>query len=351
MTSSLRVACRLAALLLLAPCVGLRVAAAQSCVADCDGDREVAVNELISCVNLAIDPLLATPCAACDPSGDDQVGINELIAGVNNALSGCVSLDLPDLEPVTVRLSSTTPACINDTSEIQLGLEVCVANRGSVASGPFVIALLGEEFQRVAALAANTEACFVGPFEPFDLDVLVDADEQVAESDESNNFATFFVPQPTPPAFCTATPTVTDTPSETETSSATVTATETPSATATASGTVTPPATTTATGTVTPPATTTATVTVTPPATFTATDTATPVPTATQTLAPTDTATSVPSATPTAVATDTATPTDTTSPSATATATGSATPTQSDTPSSSPTDTDTPTATPTGTPE
>jgi len=56
------------------------------CVGDCNGDLEVAINELITCVNIALDTSPVSACPACDADLDGTVAINELIAGVNIAL-------------------------------------------------------------------------------------------------------------------------------------------------------------------------------------------------------------------------------------------------------------------------
>jgi hypothetical protein len=211
---------------LLAP---LAVSQAQTCPADCSGDNQVVVNELIACVGIVLQGGPSSACPACDGNDDGAVAINELIAGVNSALDGCTPRDLADLEPVSARFRSTTPSCINDTSEIALTLEVCVANRGTVASGPFDLHVLGEPFARIPGLAIDEQTCLEGPYVPFSIDVLVDASEEVQESDERDNLRSFNIAQPTPPPFCTATPTVTPTADVTDT--ATETPTETPTAT------------------------------------------------------------------------------------------------------------------------
>ncbi len=59
------------------------------CVGDCSGDEEVAINELITCVNIALGNADVSTCPACDANDDGEVAINELIMAVNNALEGC----------------------------------------------------------------------------------------------------------------------------------------------------------------------------------------------------------------------------------------------------------------------
>jgi hypothetical protein len=60
-----------------------------TCVGDCDGDRRVAINELIRGVTIALGSAAADTCLAMDSSGDGSVAINELISAVNRALDGC----------------------------------------------------------------------------------------------------------------------------------------------------------------------------------------------------------------------------------------------------------------------
>jgi hypothetical protein len=59
------------------------------CVGDCNGNREVAVNELITGVNIALDQAPLSACPSFDASGDGGVAVNELISAVSNALNGC----------------------------------------------------------------------------------------------------------------------------------------------------------------------------------------------------------------------------------------------------------------------
>ncbi|MEO8603122.1 MAG: hypothetical protein ABI629_11155 [bacterium] len=69
--------------------VDLGLPAPPSCPGDCNGDSEVAINELIVGVNIALGTSPLSTCPAFDSSGDGSVTINELIAAVNAALTGC----------------------------------------------------------------------------------------------------------------------------------------------------------------------------------------------------------------------------------------------------------------------
>ena len=60
-----------------------------ACVADCDGDGVVAVNEVIRGVNIALGNQDVSECPAADADGDGMVTISELIAAVNDVIAGC----------------------------------------------------------------------------------------------------------------------------------------------------------------------------------------------------------------------------------------------------------------------
>jgi hypothetical protein len=62
---------------------------ASECVGDCNGNGQVAINELIQGVNIALGRAEVDQCRSLDRNMDDNVAINELIAAVNNALKGC----------------------------------------------------------------------------------------------------------------------------------------------------------------------------------------------------------------------------------------------------------------------
>jgi hypothetical protein len=60
-----------------------------ACAADCNGDGEVLVNEVILGVNIALDNRPLSACPAADRDGDGVVVIGEIILAVNNVISGC----------------------------------------------------------------------------------------------------------------------------------------------------------------------------------------------------------------------------------------------------------------------
>jgi hypothetical protein len=59
------------------------------CVGDCDGDGQVAVNELVIGVAIAGATLPLDVCAAFDTDNDGQLTIDELVTGVGNGIRGC----------------------------------------------------------------------------------------------------------------------------------------------------------------------------------------------------------------------------------------------------------------------
>lgn len=59
------------------------------CPGDCDGGGTVAINELVTGVNIALGNAAVGTCPAFDLDGSGGVMINELIAAVNSALNGC----------------------------------------------------------------------------------------------------------------------------------------------------------------------------------------------------------------------------------------------------------------------
>ncbi|MGD9762283.1 MAG: hypothetical protein AB7V27_01020 [Candidatus Binatia bacterium] len=60
-----------------------------SCVGDCSGNGMVAINELITGVNIALGSADISSCPSFDMNGNGGVEVNELVAAVNNALNGC----------------------------------------------------------------------------------------------------------------------------------------------------------------------------------------------------------------------------------------------------------------------
>jgi len=118
--------------------------AAAQCTGDCNGDRLVAINELITGVTIALGSAPVSSCPSFDINGDGSVAINELIAAVNNALAGCPLGGTPTSTPTptgptsvpTATATPTTPiggTCGNGDIEVERG-ETC--DDGNRDEGP-----------------------------------------------------------------------------------------------------------------------------------------------------------------------------------------------------------------------
>jgi len=59
------------------------------CTGDCNGDGQVAVNELIVMVNISLEQQPTSNCPIADKNGDGAVTITEIITAVNYALTQC----------------------------------------------------------------------------------------------------------------------------------------------------------------------------------------------------------------------------------------------------------------------
>ncbi len=63
----------------------------QFCVGDCDGNRRVAIDELVGMLGVALGGTPADGCNAGDVDRDGRITIDELLAAVRNALAGCTA--------------------------------------------------------------------------------------------------------------------------------------------------------------------------------------------------------------------------------------------------------------------
>ncbi|MBX3023523.1 hypothetical protein KF840_01295 [bacterium] len=88
-----------------------------TCVGDCNCDQDVAINELLVGVNIALGLAPLEACPAFDvvdrrarPMPDGEVAINELIRGVQSALMGCAGAaaiaHVGEQGPVTLKIGS-----------------------------------------------------------------------------------------------------------------------------------------------------------------------------------------------------------------------------------------------------
>ena len=68
-----------------------RLNAGSPCIADCNGDAAIAIDELIRLVLLALGTATSAPCPGADPTTARCVSINEIVLAVKQALTGCTS--------------------------------------------------------------------------------------------------------------------------------------------------------------------------------------------------------------------------------------------------------------------
>ena len=78
------------------------------CVGDCSGSGAVAINDLITMVNIALGTSDLAACRAGDADNSDTITINEIISAVNNALSGCPPE--PTNSPAPTATATSTPS-------------------------------------------------------------------------------------------------------------------------------------------------------------------------------------------------------------------------------------------------
>jgi len=71
------------------------VSAALACVGDCNGDGVVAIDDLLTMVNVALGKADVAQCLSADAEGTGNITISTVIQGVNSALNGCASQASP----------------------------------------------------------------------------------------------------------------------------------------------------------------------------------------------------------------------------------------------------------------
>jgi hypothetical protein len=59
------------------------------CVGDCDRNRQVTVDKILTMVNIALGNADVGTCSAADGNHDGEVTVDEILTAVNNALNGC----------------------------------------------------------------------------------------------------------------------------------------------------------------------------------------------------------------------------------------------------------------------
>ena len=86
LSCSMRMAVR-ALLLIAAATMRSEAAGAQACVGDCNSDGRVAVNEIVTMVNIGLGNTDASSCTRGDSDANGAITVNEIVAAVASALS------------------------------------------------------------------------------------------------------------------------------------------------------------------------------------------------------------------------------------------------------------------------
>jgi hypothetical protein len=60
-----------------------------SCAGDCDDDGAVTINELVTLVGIALESMPIDTCEAGNTDGNREIALNEIVSAVNKALRGC----------------------------------------------------------------------------------------------------------------------------------------------------------------------------------------------------------------------------------------------------------------------
>ncbi len=94
--------------------------ASAQCVGDCNGDGNVAINELILGVNISLGSQDVSACTAMDGNSDGTVSISELITAVNISLAG--GCDAPPTPTMVPTPEPVTAKCTLDPDESTLTL-------------------------------------------------------------------------------------------------------------------------------------------------------------------------------------------------------------------------------------
>ena len=185
----------------------LAIPGAPLCAGDCNADGVVTVNELLRGIRIALGLDQTNTCANSDASSNGLVSIAEVIMGVQRALDGC---HLPDLVPLDAHYSRCVDYSCSTGEQVTHFMAVCIANQGDAESARFLVSessTLG--YTLAPALPAGAQECIEMPLtsEPA---ITVDPSNDVAESDETNNFLATAIPGSTAcdvrPPPCTPTP-------------------------------------------------------------------------------------------------------------------------------------------------
>jgi hypothetical protein len=84
------------------------------CAGDCNADGQVAIDEILRLVNLALGNGQADGCAVADVDHNQQITVDEIVAAINNALNGCPPAPVPTVTP-TATLTDVPTATATPT--------------------------------------------------------------------------------------------------------------------------------------------------------------------------------------------------------------------------------------------
>jgi YD repeat-containing protein len=110
-------------------------AAAQACPGDCNGDAEVAIDEIIKGVAIALGEADLSACPAIDTNHDLQVTVDELVVAVADALNGCPATPTPTAMPIPTSAPTATPAPTMGTGNLS---PTAVADAAATLAGESV---------------------------------------------------------------------------------------------------------------------------------------------------------------------------------------------------------------------
>lgn len=108
-----------------------------TCVGDCDGNGQVAINELIVGVNIALDLSNVAECRSFDVDGNGAVSVDELIRAVNVALAECTAMGTATFT-ATASSTGTEPFITptpTDTPPVPTPTVTATPRPGDVVSG------------------------------------------------------------------------------------------------------------------------------------------------------------------------------------------------------------------------
>jgi hypothetical protein len=94
------------------------------CVADCNSDGQVLINEIVAGVNIFLETANLSTCRNADQNGDGVVLINEVVAAVNSFLDPAVCLMVAGGTPTRTATNTTAPSATPTPTATQ-GAAVC----------------------------------------------------------------------------------------------------------------------------------------------------------------------------------------------------------------------------------